>query len=112
MILFAAAPLLEANKVLVSAAVTAGIGFCEGAEDSGMKIGFVHIGRASFQGDAMRTTYVEVPHQESGPGMCAKRKRSMYGTDDRCPELGPHLYPVHAERWVQERAIVPMCVQQ
>ena len=86
--LFAATPPLEAKKLLFSAAVTEGIGFQEGDRQSGMKIDFIDISRAFFQADAIREVYVELPAEDAEEGMCAKLKKSMYGTRDAAQNWG------------------------
>jgi len=86
--LFAATPPLEAKKLFFSAAVTEGIGYDAGYQQSGMKIDFIDISRAFFQADAIREVYVELPAEDAADGMCAKLKKSMYGTRDAAQNWG------------------------
>ena len=89
--LFAATPLLEAKKLLLSAATTRGAGFREGDRQSGMKIDLIHISRAFFQADAIKEVYVELPSEDAEQGMCAKLKKYMNGTRDAAQSWG-HAY--------------------
>ena len=93
--LFAATPPLEAKKMLFSSAIAEGIGFHPGVREWGMKVDFVDISTAFFQGDAIREVYVELPHEDSKPGISAMLKKSMNGTRLRS-EVGFRIYPVHA----------------
>ena len=52
--LLAATPPLEANTLLFSLAVTAGVGYEEGAREHGMKLDLVDIRKAFFHADARR----------------------------------------------------------
>ena len=56
-----------------------------------MKIDFIDISRAFVQADAIREVYVELPGEDAGQGMCAKLKKSMYGTRDAAQNWG-HAY--------------------
>jgi len=89
--LFAATPPLEAKKALFSAAVTEGLGYINGDKTSGKKIDFIDISRAFFQADAIREVFVELPAEDYEPGMCARLKKSMYGTRDAAQNWG-HAY--------------------
>ena len=80
--LFAATPPLEALKIVLSLAVTEGIGFQTGHGKNGMKIDFVDIRRAYFHADARREVYVELPAEDEEEGMCGQLSKSMYGTRD------------------------------
>ena len=72
--LFAATPPLEAKKAIFSAAVTQDIGYRGDDWHSGMKIDFIDISRAFFQAEAIREVFVELPDEDSEPGMCRKLK--------------------------------------
>ena len=80
--LFAATPPLEAKKMLLSYAVTAGIGYVPGDKEAGMKLDFIDISRAYFQAAAVRNVYVQLPDEDYEAGMCGKLLKSMYGTRD------------------------------
>ena len=56
--LFAATPPLEAKKMLLSWAVTEGIGYEKGKESQGMKIDFIDVRRAYFHAKARRKVFV------------------------------------------------------
>ena len=68
--LFAATPPLEAKKVLVSMAVTEGIGYQPGCKSQGYKLEFIDVRRAYFHAKARRKVYVELPEEDKEPGMC------------------------------------------
>ena len=77
--IFAATPPLEAKKVLLSLAVTEGIGFGEGWQ---YKLDFIDIKRAYFYAPAKRDVYVKLPMEDFTEGYCGKLNKSMYGTRD------------------------------
>jgi hypothetical protein len=79
--LFAATPPLEAKKLLFSKAVTEGFGYEAGKPEEGMKIDFIDISRAFFQGDAIRKVYVQLPQEDYQEGMCGKLGISMMGPE-------------------------------
>ena len=56
--LFAATPPLEAFKILISMAMTEGLGFQKGKEEQGMKMDFIDSKRAYLQAPTRRTLYV------------------------------------------------------
>ena len=80
--LFAATPPLEAIKILLSAAVTEGLGFTKGQRLRGMKLDFIDVRRAYFQAKARRSVYVKLPDEDYQEGMVGKLLRSMYGARD------------------------------
>ena len=80
--LFAATPPLEAKKILLSMAMTEGIGFRRGQENQGMLLDFIDVRRAYFYADSKRTVYVDLPPEDQEEGMCGKLVKSMYGTRD------------------------------
>ena len=85
--MFAATPPLEAKKMLLSDAVTPGIGHLPG-EKEGTKLDFTTISRAYFQADAIREVYVELPAEDREEGMCGRLKESMHGTRDVAQNWG------------------------
>ena len=80
--LFAATPPLEAQKTLLSLAMTEGIGYQTGCKTQGHKLDFIDVRRAYFHAKARREVYVELPQEDHQPGMCGKLSKSMYGTRD------------------------------
>ena len=56
--LFAATPPLEAKKLLMSLAVTEGIGYRRGNKKGGMKMDFIDVRRAYFHANARREVFV------------------------------------------------------
>ena len=72
--LFAATPPLEAKKLLVSLAMTDGLGK--------LKLDFIDVRRAFFHAECRREVYVELPPEDASPGMCGKLNMAMYGTRD------------------------------
>ena len=79
--LFAATPPLEAKKMLLSMAVTEGIG-CKGERKKGMKLDFIDIRRAYFHSNARRQVCVQLPQEDYEEGMCGELVKAMYGTRD------------------------------
>ena len=77
--LFAATPPLEAKKMLLSMAVTEGIGFGKGYVK---KVDFIDVRRAYFNAAARRTVFVKLPAEDAADGMCGRLLKSMYGTRD------------------------------
>ena len=80
--LFAATPPLEANKILLSWAVTEGIGYQKGLRDKGMKIDCIDVRRAYFHAKARRRVFVRLPEEDHEDGMCGLLVKAMYGTRD------------------------------
>ena len=80
--LFAATPPLEALKMLLSLAVTEGVGYRKGHRESGHRLEFIDVRRAYFQARARRDVYVQLPEEDWEEGMCGKLVKSMYGTRD------------------------------
>ena len=78
--LFAATPPLEALKILISLWMTQGIGW--GTEKGEMVTDFIDVRRAYFHARARRDVFVELPDEDSEPGMCGKLIKSLYGTRD------------------------------
>ena len=48
----------------------------------GIKTDVIDVRRAYFHAESRRTVYVELPPEDSKPGMCGKLNKSMYGTRD------------------------------
>ena len=80
--LFAATPPLEAKMILLSLAVTEGVGYQPGCKTRGYKLDFIDVRRAYFHATARRSVYVELPAEDDQPGMCGTLKKAMYGTLD------------------------------
>ena len=80
--LFAATPPLEAKKILLSLAVTSGIGYKEGMRKKGKKIDFIDVRRAYFHAKARRVVYVRLPPEDHEEGKCGILRKAMYGTRD------------------------------
>ena len=80
--LFAATPPLESKKMLLSLAVTEGIGFQRGCKSRGHKLDFIDVRRAYFHALARRLVYVKLPSEDAEPGMCGKLSKALYGTRD------------------------------
>ena len=78
--LFAATPPLEAKKLLMSLAMTEGVGYERSKEREGMKIDFIDVKRAYFYAASEREVYVELPEEDYEEGMCGTLNKSMYGT--------------------------------
>ena len=80
--LFAATPPLEAKKLLISMAVTAGIGHKGNDRRRGMKLEFIDVRRAYFHAKARKVVYIRLPMGDNEPGKCGKLIKAMYGTRD------------------------------
>ena len=79
--MFAATPPWEANKLLLSMAVTRGIGYKQ-SRRSGLKLDFIDVRRAYFHAKSRRPVYVDLPAEDQSPGKCGRLNKSMYGTRD------------------------------
>ena len=80
--LFAATPPLEALKVLLSMAVTEGIGYHGNNKKGGNKLEFIDVRRAYFHARARRLVYIKLPEEDNQEGMCGRLVKAMYGTRD------------------------------
>ena len=69
-------------KILLSLAVTEGVGYRKGERERGYKLEFIDVRRAYLQAQARREVYVELPEEDQEEGMCGKLVKSMYGTRD------------------------------
>ena len=61
-------------------ATTEGIGYTKGYEHEGMKIEFIDIRRAYYQAHARRDLYVQLPAEDSEPGMWGELNKALQGT--------------------------------
>ena len=95
--LFAATPPLEALKILMSLALTEGVGYVKGREEEGMQIEFIDSKRASVQAPARRGLYVQLPAEEAGLGKCAELLNVMYGARDMAQNWDAGLCMHHAD---------------
>ena len=77
MAMFAATPPLEAKKFLFSKAATSRGSSSPRGE---YKLVFIDIKRAYMYAPETREVYVDLPEQDSEPGMCGLLNKSMYGT--------------------------------
>jgi len=68
--------------MLMSLAVTEGVGYQRGSKDRGHKIDFIDVRRAYFHAPARRLVYVKLPPEEEQEGMCGKLMKALYGTRD------------------------------
>ena len=68
--------------MLLSWAVTEGIGYKPGLRERGMKIGFIDVRRAYFHAKARRRVFVKLPEEDYEEGMCGMLIKAMYGTRD------------------------------
>ena len=107
--LFAATPPLEALKILLSLAVTEGIGYQPGGKLQGCKLDFIDVRRAYFHANARRKVYVELPPEDSQPGMCGKLNKAMYGTRDAAQNW-EHAYVEFLENIGFRSGIATPCV--
>ena len=80
--LFAATPPLEAKKLLLSLAVTEGIGYVQGQKEQGMKIDLIDVRRAYFHAKARRRVFVRLPEEDKEEGKVGLLAKAMYGTRD------------------------------
>ena len=62
--LFAATPPLEAKQIVMSLAMTEGIGYDRGQQIMGMKLEFIDVRRAYFHAETRREVFVELPEED------------------------------------------------
>ena len=98
--LFAATPPLEALKLLISMAMTEGIGYEKGREETGMKLEFIDIRRAFFHAPARRKVFVQLPEEDAEEGMCGRLNKEHVWDTGRSTELGRVLRPSALRHWV------------
>ena len=79
--LFVATPPLEAQKLLMSFAVTSGVGY-NSSKSKGMKLDFIDVRRAYYHANVRREVFVELPPEDHEEGTCAKLNKAMPGTRD------------------------------
>ena len=75
--MFAAMPPLEAKKLLFSLATSS-----QHVSGDAYKIGLVDVKKAYLNADCVREVYVRLPEESHQEGMCARLKKSLYGTRD------------------------------
>ncbi len=80
--LFAATPPVEAKKLLLSLAMTAGYGYDRQGKEMRLKIDCIDVRRAFFHAKCRREVYVELPAEDAEEGMCGVLNMAMYGTRD------------------------------
>jgi len=80
--LFAATPPVEAKKLLLALAMTEGYGYDAKGRAHDLMLDFIDVRRAFFHAPCRREVYVELPAEDSEPGMCGKLVMAMYGTRD------------------------------
>ena len=81
--LFAATPPLEAEKTLMSMAVTEGIGYRRGKRKSGKKLDFIDVRRAYFHAQALREIYVDLPEEDYEEGKRGLLNKGHLGHETR-----------------------------
>ena len=80
--LLAATPPLEVKKILVSMAVTEGVGYQKGCKSKAIKLDFIDVRRAYFHAKARRLAYVKLPPEDDELGKCGKLVKALYGARD------------------------------
>ena len=90
--LFAATPPLDAETMLISMAVTQGVGHTGEDRDKGMCLDFIDISRAFFQADVTRKVYIKLPDGDYEKGMCGLLK-------DRYVAQGTQLKTGESRTW-------------
>ena len=79
---FAATAPFEAKKMLMSLAVTEGVGLKSGCRSKDIKLDFIGVRRAYFHARASREIYIQLLAEDDSPGMCGLLRKAMYGTRD------------------------------
>jgi hypothetical protein len=107
--LFAATPPLEAQKMLLSWAVTEGVGYHRGNKMKGMKLDFIDVRRAYFHAAARREVYVELSAEE--------RRRNVRQTEQvdvrntRCnTKLGIRVQWIPRGNRIHQRKMHTVCI--
>ena len=72
-----ATPPWESTKMLLSFAVTEGLGYGPGWH---YKVDFIDTKRECFYAHVKRNEYIQVPMKDHEEGMCGKLGKSIYGT--------------------------------
>ena len=75
---FAATPPLEALRYLLSSAMTA----TKRQTRTRRKMRFLDASRAHFHSPALRKIFINLPAEDSEPGMCGRLNKMLYGTRD------------------------------
>ena len=70
------------TQMLMSMAMTEGIGFMRWQEQQGMMLDFIYVRRAYFYAESKRAVSVDLPPEDHEDGMCGKLLKSTYGTRD------------------------------
>ena len=68
--------------MLMSMAMTEGLGYQRGKERMGMCLDFIGVKRAYFYVESKMMVHVELPPEDHEDGMCGRLLKSMYGTRD------------------------------
>ena len=68
--------------MLISMAVTQGIGHTGEDRGQGICLEFIDISRSFFHADAKRKVYIKFLDEDYEEGMCGLLKKSLYGTSD------------------------------
>ena len=90
--IFAATPPLEAQKLLLSMAVTEGVGFKRGERENWSQLAFIDAKRAYFYAKAKQDIFAISPEEDAEPGMCGILVKSMHGARDGAINLGRLLH--------------------
>ena len=80
--LFAATPPVEVKQLLLSVAVTEGYRYDRNGKQAALKLDVIDVKRAFFHAPCRREVYVELPPEDSEPGMCGILSMAMYGIRD------------------------------
>ena len=80
--MFAASPPPEAKIMLLSLAVTAGVGCKHGLRQKGKNIYSIGVRRAYFHAKARRMVFLRLPPEDNEEGECGLLEKAMYGTRD------------------------------
>ena len=68
--------------MLMSLAVTEGLGYKQNKRRVGMNIDFIDVRRAYFHARARREVYVQLPEEDYSEGQCGRLLKAMCGTRD------------------------------
>ena len=90
--LIAAMPPLEAKKLLLSLAVTEGIGYQTGNKNKGYKVDFIDVRRAYFHAKARRLVYVNLPSEDAEPDMCGRLCKALLWHKGRRTKLEARIH--------------------
>lgn len=104
--LFAATPPLEANNMLMSLAVTEGIGY-NGRMEAVMQLGSIDVRRAYFHARARRALFVKLPDEDDTEGMCGSLHKAMCGTRDAAQNWASEYVEFMSELDFPEAQLLP-----